>query len=284
MADKLQNLQDWLPLAKNYNVEVLLIHDKQDEETSTQLSQIKKQLQNSNVYLIERTVNSPGLARNVGLEYSIGDWVHFVDSDDIFLLPEVMKEITALHEPAIIAIAGRFARIDTVSRQRRDCQTWSGNKNKNLETIFLDPGLWRFTFRKKALNSKKFTNLHLAEDIIFLHSVGLRSNQIKFSDEITYLYHTGVSGQLSGKPKNISCLPEALISISKSPEKYPVVVLGIIHMRILLGIFKRKKIKILFKSLKICILSCLERPLLIVGYAAALNKILLFKLNSKRMK
>jgi len=113
--------------------------------------------------------------------------------------------------------------------------------------------------------------------------LGLKSNQLEFSGEINYLYHTGVPGQLSAKPKNVSYLPEALISISKSSVKYPAVVEGIVQMRILLGIFKRKKIKILAKALKTCMLSCLERPLLFLGYPVALYKILLYKLTSERI-
>ena len=87
MSGRLALMQSWLTSISNLDtVEVIVVHDKQDEETSRELREILNSVNSDRCILIEEFVNSPGLARNLGLKAASGIWVIFADSDDKLMI------------------------------------------------------------------------------------------------------------------------------------------------------------------------------------------------------
>ena len=68
MANDLVELETWIRDSSGLDVEIIIVHDVQDEETEEQLANLFASLQDHRLRLIQEQVNSPGLARNLGLK------------------------------------------------------------------------------------------------------------------------------------------------------------------------------------------------------------------------
>ena len=79
MHGKLEKLESWLKEIKDLPIEVLLIHDKRDNDTSFELQVLLKKLQNRKIVFKEGVYGSPGMARNAGLEGVSNYWTCFLD-------------------------------------------------------------------------------------------------------------------------------------------------------------------------------------------------------------
>ena len=270
MAGKLQNLHQWLLDAQMYDIEIILVHDKQDPQTSIELIQMLDALNNPKVRLIEKTVNSPGLARNIGIEAAIGRWIQFVDSDDLVDLKSVIESIGEAENKKLEIVSGRFKRVFLGFQKMQDSPAWGSNTMENLKMVFVDPGLWRFTFRTERVKGKRFRSLHLAEDILYLYELELESEQILFSPRIHYSYFTGDPDQLSMKSSKAQDAIEALRIMILSSCKCNRDLKAIIHMRIVLGLIKRKKLNALKKTIALCAIAISKNPRILVSYISSI--------------
>ena len=86
LKDRTSNLFSWLFSADISQAQILLVHDTSDNQDA---SDIRRAINHyNNIELIEEYCNSPGLARNVGLESDERDFVVFWDFDDLPVMNE----------------------------------------------------------------------------------------------------------------------------------------------------------------------------------------------------
>ena len=77
MANELFELETWVRNSSGLDIEIIIVHDIQDEETEEQLVNLFASLQDDRLRFIQEKVNSPGLARNLGLKIAQGKWIAF---------------------------------------------------------------------------------------------------------------------------------------------------------------------------------------------------------------
>lgn len=194
MAGKLANLKSILRQSSLLGIEVVIVHDKQDSVTGGEIEEIVKALDSELVSVITKSVFSPGRARNLGIERASGDWICFWDSDDR-PLPEVF--LTMVRDAKLRGqeiVLGKF------------CQA-SGDKNEIFGTSETEvgrmPGIWRFAFRKEAINGLAFPPYRMGEDQVFLAEVIVHYQDFFRYDEIVYEYVCGSVDQLTKNRKAI---------------------------------------------------------------------------------
>lgn len=282
MAGKLQNLHQWLIQAEEHDVEIILVHDKQDSETSSELHQMLSALRNPKIRLIEKTVNSPGLARNVGMEEARGRWIQFVDSDDLIDLTSVSGAIVEAERQKLDVISGRFRRIFQGLEKQKDSPDWSVKNLENLRTIFTDPGLWRFTFKAERIAGKRFREFLMGEDILFLYELELESSEIYFSPAFHYSYFVGDPNQLSTDPGKSQEAIKTLRYMILSSCKCDRDIRAIIHMRIFLGFIKRRRFQALTETITLCVIAISKDPKILVSYILSIIHIAKYARNSPR--
>jgi len=80
----------------------------------------------------------------------------------------------------------------------------SGTKKKNLPNLtrsfssnFVNPGLWRFIFRKDRIGSIRFVSSKMGEDQIFLVELDILRQETLLVSEIFYCYFINSNTQLS---------------------------------------------------------------------------------------
>lgn len=193
MSGRLGNLTSWLNQAINENIQVIIVHDKQDSITGIELNEIVNGASSRNVTLVEGKFNSPGLARNHGIDLALGEWITFWDSDD---LPRPSKYLKMVINAAAVdknVAVGRFQTLDFVKQEI----IFRESNIFDLNSIFVNPGFWRMAFKSELLRNQRFTKFRMAEDQLFLASLNLEPSQTHFEQEVIYTYVVGGDTQLT---------------------------------------------------------------------------------------
>jgi glycosyltransferase involved in cell wall biosynthesis len=192
LHDKTKNLSKWLSDLHSSEVQVIIVHDVQDDQTSELLRSILDEIGNPSIRFLEGVYNSPGLARNAGLALVDSDWIWFVDSDDLPNISEGLKVIGSATQSAEVLV-GAF-RVKILDHHLLK----SASKNYgSFESVAYNPGLWRMIFRTLSLGDLKFSEYKMAEDQLFLLEFDFFNRNVEFFENHLYTYFQGVVGQLT---------------------------------------------------------------------------------------
>lgn len=240
MSGKLDFLEAWLSTAIKANLQVILVHDIQDSDTSGEIQKLVRANAADNLQFIEGYFGSPGAARNQGIQEVVGDWVAFWDSDDQPSVENFVEMVRmAEREKADIAI-GDFLRTvhpivesDAITRTRQ----------MNLDTVFRDPGLWRFAFRTKKLNGLFFKDFLIGEDLIFLLESEYFSKEIFFFEKIVYRYSINLPGQATGSAKALNDYSRTLAYLGPKLSTADSCIYLVTYLKLLAGSLKHMGIK-----------------------------------------
>lgn len=273
---KSKNLENWLLQLPKEDVEVILVHDIQDELTASLISGIITGLDNPKVHLIEGKYNSPGYARNAGLQLANANWTWFVDSDD---LPNIKAGLDSIKntELGVEAIVGNY----NIDRQGNTYPVLTSLANQPVLSVAYNPGLWRIIFRSKAINGRKFKNYRMGEDQLFILEWSFYIRQIYFSEKIFYTYFQNVVGQLTADPTAINEISYAiedtwkLFAVSNRTEKYFA---AIMLIRQTLTLLKNGSF---VYCLRVTLRELIKKPRLVPSNSYFLSKALFFVLIMK---
>lgn len=188
----------------NLPVSFILVHDGLDEATNEEVSDLAASYKAKYLNLV---VNSPGLARNYGLQHADSEWVAFWDSDDIGSVKEVISSIhnSPLNTDFILAGYSQMS-------QRTKIVNQISTPIGNFPMAMINPGIWRFIFRKSAIVNTTFPPYRMGEDQVFLARLLINESSVYFSDKNVYLYVDGEGGQLTKDKKAVS---EILLAIDE---------------------------------------------------------------------
>jgi glycosyltransferase involved in cell wall biosynthesis len=221
MAGKLDNLRKTLRNAEGQDLEIILVHDKQDDLTGPELGTLVNEFPNLELKFIEGTYGNPGSARNVGLKQAKGSWIVFWDSDDIAFAKSLFLAIKKSPKNANI-IVGQCKIFNHASQKESTTETVS-----RVRDLPKYPGIWRVMFKNEALS--EFNALCMGEDQLFLAMNIRDEDTTHFSSEIFYTYFTGNPMQLTGKRSNLKDLNTAIkkeiqLLGNSSPSIRPVII------------------------------------------------------------
>jgi len=208
MAGKLNHLRAWLEYASNYDVEVWIIHDRQDDFTGYELVRLIRELNNPGIFFCEEYFGAPGLARNKGLEQAQGKWICFWDSDDIPNLDTAVKVIQAsAHESNLLV--GEFQRKSEITGA-----ILSKSKTSSVLQLGSDPGIWRIIFKRDVMLGVSFGGMRLGEDQLFLTTLPIEKLKIEFVEANLYTYFVGNNGHQSNNKRYVDDLLIGIDSLS----------------------------------------------------------------------
>jgi len=250
MAGSLGRLTDWLLRIEKYPWEVILVHDYRDAKTSLELKMIVEKSKNLKIKFVENKFGSPGMARNMGIKISSGEWITFWDCDDSPQIVEVDKILSNYIESTTEVIVANFIQFDL----RRNITIEHKLTMNFLNDLAKHPGLWRFIFRKSFLSIHRFNNLRMAEDQLFLVLLMQKNPKIILFPTYTYHYFTGQDRQLTKSKDALDDLSLAIAEMLKIPNlKKNSEFNGIILLKLIISGLKLSRIKIKLKILIILI-------------------------------
>jgi hypothetical protein len=214
MSGRLQKLEKWIhELSENPQVEVVVVHDCSDDSTEAELKSICKKYQS--IILIQGSYGNPGSARNAGLKICTGNWVSFWDCDD---QPNTNEFLGLIGQIELINPEigfGRYRILNENSGLVTEAPFWASAKEKNLNIVALNPGIWRIIFLRELLDGMFFKPLRMAEDQIFISEAIVKATELKFFDNIVYTYFTGSEHHLTKDSKALQDLLPAFNQTSQ---------------------------------------------------------------------
>ena len=233
MAGRLGDLARWLGDTDFGKVEVIIVHDKQDEVTSQDLNSLSTEF--PHVVRIEQTFNSAGLARNAGLEVARGRWIAFWDSDDIPNIKTLNTFIQSEKSEKTELFIFNYEVQDKAGNKR-------GLRSENWQQLAINPGLWRLIFSSAVIKNLRFPNFPLAEDQYLLAQYCPPSRILEYVDQTLYTYKIGHLGQITSdnsKIKQLRISLDALTRVRKNQSRNDYIFTSILFWRQILTILKR---------------------------------------------
>lgn len=202
IGNRLHLLSSWLPEALDLGIHVIIVHDKQDDETGPELKKLTSKLNRKNLSLLEGNFHSPGLARNAGLEITNTTWVTFWDSDDLVYPKNVIEELSLNHNNAEVICCQYIKIVSGIVRKTKE--------TTNRGSLSRNPGIWRLIIRRELIGDVKFKEFPMAEDQVFLWESLVFDSKIHYSKKITYAYSLGDPNQATASKDKINKLNKAI--------------------------------------------------------------------------
>jgi glycosyltransferase involved in cell wall biosynthesis len=228
MAGRLQNIRSWISSLGDLPVEVILVNDKKDEKTEAELNEMVNGLADPRISMMVGIYGGPGQARNAGLEEAKGEWVCFWDSDDLPQVKDFFDMVEAASASGSECAVGGFTTVHDVTGARKEHKL----SDNYFDQIAINPGLWRFAFKRSALRGLQFSSLLMAEDQLFLSKFGIPTRRIKIFPETVYQYFVGEDfhltrnkDALSDLPSAVSCSFEIIQALSKDNVRFASILL-----------------------------------------------------------
>lgn len=146
------------------------------------------------IHVVHRPNSGAGSARNAGMDVATGDWLTFVDGDDIWL---------ANYLSTAEALIRRHPSSDIVSlacepfEDRADAPEPSGSAAREAvfdvcacvpHALLRDVGVFPTLFRRDFVGAERFAGLVLGEDRLFVVSCLVRASSVVRSETVVHGY------------------------------------------------------------------------------------------------
>ncbi len=194
------------------NIEIIAINNCSTDNTENMLKQIAKE--NSNFKYVDCTKKGVSNARNEGIKFATGDYIQFVDCDDL-VTPDCTKKLvdTAVKYDADLVISNFYQ--NDISTKNNDvnhrCLN-AGNYTKKqfIKELSKDPGahyygvLWNKLYKSEYIKNDLLfdSKVSLGEDFIFNMSYFSKCSKISVIDDKLYVYTWGVTNSLTNINKS----------------------------------------------------------------------------------
>ena len=223
MAGRLANLEKTFEECLVEKIEFILVHDEQDSETQIELEALLSKFKHINIRLFRKTFNSPGLARNYGVEYSTGSWFCFADSDDLPHISNLVRTAIGAQNSGAKVGLGNMLVVNGKHERLIESKYLCDRKRQSIAAFALNPAFGRFVFNSKEFKSVKFPKIKMGEDQVYVANTKFLDFEIFFSDLLLYTYFIDLPDQATKNKKSLSELPNALVFlIDALPGKTPL--------------------------------------------------------------
>ena len=221
-------------------IEILIINDHSTDKSEYICKQYARNNNKIRIYSSkERGVSS---ARNLGIKHARGEWVTFVDSDDIISKHYCSSLIKATDADIDLVIARTISfkgdesnQLDDGFKAKRLTDFSSHDeKLKLIKSIFVDNKKYIIyphvstcsakLFRKKLIQNKKFnTSLKVYEDAIFNIEAIQNSKKVRLIDKKIYFYRLNTSSATKKySNETIDNYKKVYVELNRLDNKYKI--------------------------------------------------------------
>lgn len=171
-SDKLKVISD------KCETEIICIDDG-STDGSSEILDAYLQRPTPTVKVIHQENRGVSAARNRGLEEATGDWILFVDADDV-VAPNWLSSVARLINENL------EADVVTFGMERFD---ESGSYDSSIPTgDILGCGFWQFAYRRESIRKVRFPNYVVGEDRVYLFRCLAKARHKAICPEVLYRY------------------------------------------------------------------------------------------------
>lgn len=231
------NVRDCVLSITNQNlrdIEIVCVDDGSQDSTLDILSEISRD--DSRIRVLTQPNSGAGAARNLGIAAARGDWLAFVDSDDV-LLPGALARLVSIgdREGSSLVVSDHLRKYEIGGEARTLRRHWTLRSELVQESGFVplsalgflyhltSPEPWAKLYRAKFIEDCRLRfpeKLGRAEDIPFFIEALTMGDRISVLNEATYVYRVwhneGVNAQFDSHPLAIL---DALSAVRKQLKK-----------------------------------------------------------------
>ncbi|WP_456310758.1 glycosyltransferase family 2 protein [Serratia proteamaculans] len=213
------------------DIEVVIIDDGSTDNSANLVQHFLAKISHSNVKLISQNNGGIGFTRNVGLDNSRGEYITFLDGDD--LLSRNYMKVLRPH-----LASGEFDLID-FNYERFTLQPSESSVCENvpcvqynfeqqglncMETLFTKSmwHLWNRIYRRSLFDNERFEIGRRYEDVILTPFLYFKTQKIARIDQILYFYrdnHHGITRNI--KEKDIEDMLFAMKKMISVAQRQP---------------------------------------------------------------
>lgn len=199
------NITRIIQQATEMGIELIIVIDNQVQSVFMDAVTLFRDLKGCGS-VIQGASGNPGGSRNLGLSRATNNWVTFWDCDDA---PDATQVAEMTSNPGATECDVLIGSYEVQNLLNLEIETHKIETNRWKIDVGLDPGIWRFVFRKDFVANLSFPDLKMGEDQVFLQRVFSRNPHVCVSQLTVYRYKINVPNQLTGEKSNIKSLIEA---------------------------------------------------------------------------
>ena len=189
--------------------EVIIILNGFKEPYYTELENYVKALSNHNFRLIYVDVPGVSNARNIGLDVAIGEYITFIDDDDM-VSPTYLEGLLAVSSPTCIGVSNGYAFINDINEKIVYAITnlHKSIKNEKFSLVkfrsYLSPPVYKLIHRNIIGNIRFDTSMRISEDSLFCFKISKNIKDMRCADESAIYFVRKREGSATRKPMKVS--------------------------------------------------------------------------------
>ena len=200
------------------NFEVILVNDGSTDESGIIIQKYKEKYKN--ISYIKQENKGVGAARNAGIKVAKGDYISFVDSDDL-IMEDYCSHLLSIIGDADIAVAGREKYIDNVydkSKTPSQVITVSGMEALKFQMLgkYNTRPAWGKLYKRNIVEDVSFVEDCIFEEVRYSAETFLKAEKVIFANKDLYSYRIRPNSIMtSNEQKRVKELVIALIYVYK---------------------------------------------------------------------
>lgn len=188
-----QSYTDW---------ELIIVNDGSTDNTADVCK--KYSSDHTNIRIFEQENIGVSAARNLGLSKAFGDYITFLDADDI-IPPHYLKVLfdhckhSDISVCDVVSIENGAEKVRFTMQDCEICQTEA--LNCLLTRKYINSGPYAKLFRAEIVKEMRFPSLKAYEDILFVCDAFAKSEKVSVTNKTEYVYFQNPSGAMSSFKK-----------------------------------------------------------------------------------
>ena len=207
------------------NIEIILIDDG---STDRSLSICNKYANNENIIFLKQSNKGVSAARNKAINYSTGEYIMFVDSDDYCSNDMVSSIIEKMSDNKLISFG--YTKKYVNKEELLLCNDDSTSVERAEEKIILDETVggfvWNKVFSSKIIKNNNImfdTEIHYCEDTLFVKEYLTHCDEYEYIKKNLYYYRVRKSSASFGYSKKGESILKAYEILIRQYDGKPIV-------------------------------------------------------------
>lgn len=173
------------------NLEIILIDDGSNDDSLKICKNYQEKDKRIKIY--SQRNQGVSAVRNKGLTIATGDYIAFVDSDDIISknMYEILVECLEKNNSDISCC--KYIKFTNVYQFQLSTNSFNYSKNKALKLLLEEKEitnfLWDKLFKKELFTNVKFQENMIFEDLDVIYKIITKTNKITINNSILYAYY-----------------------------------------------------------------------------------------------